>query len=282
MRKGLFFILGIYAASFLLTTGCINKETPISDSIQVDSIWADSVENDTLSEMIEETPMPIAADELFDDFFFNFAASGRVQKERIIFPLIVDNFGKKKSMEKKEWRREHFFMNQGYYTLVFHSMKEQAMMKDTAVSDVTVEKISFTNQRITRWHFARKRGLWYMDEITNGPIKQHPEAAFLEFYNNFVTDSVFQQESLSESIQFTGPDPDDDFSTMTGEIFPEQLKIFVPWMPSGTLYNIKYGAGEYKPSDVRFFLICGIGNGLRTDLIFTRKGKSWQLKKINT
>ena len=45
-----------------------------SDSIR------DTAVVDTMEQIISETPMPKAADELFDDFFFNFAANGKLQR----------------------------------------------------------------------------------------------------------------------------------------------------------------------------------------------------------
>ena len=40
---------------------------------------------DSTEQLIEETPMPKAADELFDDFVFNFAANRKLQKSRFIY-----------------------------------------------------------------------------------------------------------------------------------------------------------------------------------------------------
>ena len=115
------------------------------------------------------------------------------------------------------------------------------------------------------------------------PSTQHQDASFLTFYQRFVTDPKFQQNSLSESVTFTGPDPEDDFSTMTGEILPEQWPVFAPWLPSGSIYNIVYGKPQQtSSSNVRYFLLRGISNGLQTDLMFVRKGGAWKLKTITT
>src|SRR5574344_1323072 len=105
---------------------------------------------DSISQVVEETPMPVAADELFDDFFFNFAASRKVQKERVKFPLPVDNFGKQSVMEHNAWRRERFFMSQGYYTLIFNKYSQTRLVKDTTVSNVMVERIAITKGMVTR------------------------------------------------------------------------------------------------------------------------------------
>lgn len=84
MRK----IFGAIFACVLLMFSCTGKqaqrvEEPMTDSV-ADTV--DSVPMDTLEQLLAEIPTPKAMDELFDDFFFNFAANKKVQKARIIFP----------------------------------------------------------------------------------------------------------------------------------------------------------------------------------------------------
>lgn len=281
MKKTAFLIVGIIVSALFFQTGCTNKTSELADSVSADSILNDTTSGDSLTDIVEEEPMPVTADELFDDFLFNYAANRRIQKERTVFPLTVDKYGKEEKIEQDKWQRERFFMQQGYYTLVFHKASQLKMVKDTTISDVTVEKIAIRQGTVKRWHFTRQRGLWHMDKMTYMPFGKHPDASFLRFYQRFVTDSAFQQHSLAETVSITGPDPDDDFSTMTGDIMPEQWPMFAPWMPSGTIYNIIYGAEPYPASNTRFFYIRGIANGLQTDLVFVRRGKGWQLTKVN-
>lgn len=282
MRQSIFFVAFICVSALLFTTtGCMQVGTGGDDTLATDSV-GDTISTDTLSQILDQQPMPVAADELFDDFFFNFAASKKVQKERIIFPLEVEKYGEKSTLDKKQWRHNHFFMTQGYYTLIFNNERQLKLMKDTSVSNVTIEKIDMDHGRVTRWHFKRERGLWHMDRMSTISARQHQDAGFLTFYNKFASDSLFQQQSLAETVTFTGPDPDDDFSTMTGEIMPEQWPMFAPQLPSGVLYNIHYGDKPYQQSNVRYFLIRGIANGMQTDIYFMRKGNQWLLKKVTT
>ena len=73
--------------------GCSDKKPVVADSVLADSV-ADSIVADTLEAILEEQPMPKAADELFDDFFFNFAGNRKLQVKRILFPLAVVRNGK--------------------------------------------------------------------------------------------------------------------------------------------------------------------------------------------
>lgn len=273
--------MAIMLLTMFFSTGCTEKRTDGIDSLMTDTMVADTV--DSISSLVETSPMPTAADELFDDFFFNFAGSKKVQMKRINFPLVVVENAKKSLVEKSKWKMEHFFMQQGYYTLIFDNRKQLGIMKDTTVNEVTVERIAIAKGMVKRWHFVRTAGQWKLADVNTISLKQHEDAAFLTFYQKFATDPDFQQASLTDAVTFTGPDPEDDFSTMTGEILPEQWPMFAPWMPSGTIYNIIYGNhSPSKASSVRYFFIRGIANGMQTDMMFVRQGGKWKLKKVET
>jgi hypothetical protein len=282
MRKIVFVVFLASLAMLFVGTGCTDKKTTSDVSVSVDTMLTDTLGTDSMEALIEEEPMPKAADELFDDFIFNFAANRRLQSERTDYPVNVDTYGKLSKVEKSKWGMEHFFMRQGYYTLVFNSASQLDVVKDTAISSVYVEKISFAKRKVTRWQFNRVLGLWKMQGVRIMALTKHEDASFLRFYNNFVTNPDIQSVSIAESVSFSGPDPEDDFSRMTGELMAEQVPAFLPWMPSGTLYNIHYGDQPYKPSNTRIFVVRGIANGMESELTFQKKSGGWMLTKLNT
>lgn len=238
-------------------------------------------ETDTLELLITETPMPRAADAMFDDFIFNFVANKKLQKERIIFPLRKTENGKTELTEKDQWEMERFFMKQGYYTLFFDNDKEMELMKDTAVSEATVEKIQLKKNRVMDYLFQRIKGAWMLKEIRVTTLEQNPNASFLAFYQRFVSDSVFQIKSLNETVQFVGPDPDDDFNMVEGVITPESWEAFAPTLPTKVLYNIVYGKPIAEGND-KIFLLRGVANGLEMELRFKKVGGKWLLMKMST
>jgi hypothetical protein len=282
MRKIVFVVFLASLAMLFVGTGCTDKKTTSDVSVSVDTMLTDTLGTDSMEALIEDEPMPKAADELFDDFIFNFAANRRLQSERTDYPVNVDTYGKLSKVEKSKWGMEHFFMRQGYYTLVFNSASQLDVVKDTAISSVYVEKISFAKRQVTRWQFNRVLGLWKMQGVRIMALTKHEDASFLRFYNNFVTNPDIQSVSIAESVSFSGPDPEDDFSRMTGELMAEQVPAFLPWMPSGTLYNIHYGDQPYKPSNTRIFVVRGIANGMESELTFQKKSGGWMLTKLNT
>lgn len=274
-------MLAVLTIVCFTSVGCKDKKpATLVDSVAADTIVADTQAMDSTEKLIEETPMPKAADELFDDFLFNFAASRKLQRQRIHFPLPVYRNGKViKQIEKRRWKMEHFFMRQDYYTLIFDNRKQMNLVKDTTVDHVVVEKVFYKTNTVQQFLFNRINGQWLMTSINYKPMYANMNASFLKFYGSFATDSAFQAEHLHNPVKFTGPDPDDDFSTMTGDIEPETWPAFAPQLPSGMIYNIIYGQ-KYTESSQKIFVIRGIANGLETLLTFKKIGGKWMLTKL--
>lgn len=281
MRK----FFGALCALGLLMLSCTGNKGQRTD-IQADSlaVAADSVDTvavDTLEQLIIDTPMPKAADELFDDFLFNFAANKRLQRERVVFPLNVRKKDKDEQIAKERWKMEHFFMRQGYYTLMFNDDQQMRLMKDTSVNRAIVERIQLRKNEVTDYVFRRIRGAWMLLEIRKTTIEDNVNASFLEFYRHFVTDSAFQVKSLDRTVDFVGPDPDDDFGMMEGVITADTWEAFAPKLPSKTIYNIVYGDPQ-EEGDEKIFIMRGIANGLELELRFKKVGERWLLMKMMT
>ena len=275
-------VIAIFAV-VLLMFSCTGNKSGQADEMPADSV-ADSIDStdvDSLEMLIAETPMPRAADAMFDDFIFNFVANKKLQKERVVFPLRTREGEKTTFTEKKQWKMEHLFMRQGYYTLLFSDNEQMSHQKDTAVSEAIVEKIQLKKNRVMSYYFVRIKGAWMMKEVVVTPLSENPNASFLEFYKRFVTDSAFQVKSLNKMVTFVGPDPDDDFSMMEGVITPDTWGAFAPALPSKVLYNIVYG--KPKPADKEMiFLMRGVANGLELELRFKKVGNRWLLMKMVT
>ena len=276
------FVFAVFAMALLMFS-CTGKKAGQQGEMPADSVTdtTDMTETDTLELLITETPMPRAADAMFDDFIFNFVANKKLQKERIIFPLRKTENGKTELTEKDQWEMERFFMRQGYYTLFFDNDKEMELMKDTAVNEATVEKIQLKKNRVMNYLFQRIKGAWMLKEIRVTTLEQNPNASFLAFYQQFVSDSAFQIKSLNETVQFVGPDPDDDFNMMEGVITPESWEAFAPTLPTKVLYNIVYGKPTPEGND-KIFLLRGVANGLEMELRFKKVGGRWLLMKMTT
>ena len=274
-------VVAVCLLMVMWTTGCTDKKPVAVDTLVVDSFKnADTIAVDTMDKLISEQPMPKAADELFDDFIFNFAANRKLQMARIKFPLKVVDGENTTYIKKADWKMEHFFMEQGYYTLIFDNHKQMGVVKDTSINNVVVEKVYLKKERVEKYMFERIRGRWMLTSILNNAMYHNTNASFLAFYQKFATDFDFQIESLNNPVMFTGPDPDDDFSTMTGEIAPETWPAFAPELPSGFIYNIMYGQ-KYVEGDQKIFVMRGIANGMEMELTFRRIDGTWKLMSLS-
>ena len=276
------FLIAVFACLVAIFSCKGNKATYGDEEAPADSIdslgmaVADSVEV-----LPAETMVPKAADELFDDFFFNFIVNKKMQKSRIKFPLPVVDGDKKEMIAKEEWKMDHFFMNQGYYTLIFDNHKQLNLLKDTSVSHVTVEKIYLDKKRVKQYVFGRENGLWQLNSIKLTDTYNVKNASFIDFYQKFANDTAFQIQHLCNPVAFTGPDPDDDFQQMEGVITPDSWLAFSPEIPVKMIYNIVYGQ-NYTESNRKIFLIRGIANGLEIEMVFKRIGGKWMLQSLTT
>ena len=284
MRKVLV-IFALFSLLFMLfvPTGCNDRKPRTVDSTASDTAVRDTSAADSAENLIEATPMPKAADELFDDFVFNFAANRKLQRRRIVFPLPVYRDGKVvKKIAENKWEMERFFMRQEYYTLIFDNARQMNLVKDTTISHVVIEKIFSHKNLIQQYLFNKIKGKWMLTSMNYMSLAQNKNADFLKFYNKFATDTAFQVRSMAREVQFSAPDPNDDFAQISGVMMPPQWPDFKPGLiPNGTLYNIIYGQ-KYTDAGRRLFVIRGIANGLEIELSFRKVGGQWKLVKFNS
>ena len=284
MRKVLV-IFALFSLLFMLfvPTGCNDRKPRTVDSTASDTAVRDTSAADSTENLIEAMPMPKAADELFDDFVFNFAANRKLQRRRIVFPLPVYRDGKVvKKIAENKWEMERFFMRQEYYTLIFDNARQMNLVKDTTISHVVIEKIFSHKNLIQQYLFNKIKGKWMLTSMNYMSLAQNKNADFLKFYNKFATDTAFQVRSMAREVQFSAPDPNDDFAQISGVMMPQQWPDFKPGLiPNGTIYNIIYGQ-KYTDAGRRLFVIRGIANGLEIELSFRKVGGQWKLVKFNS
>lgn len=276
--------LFVFLVAVLLFSACQGQKSGSNEEATADTIQKADTTASTLEEEVasEQTPMPKAADELFDDFIFNFAANRKLQSSRIKFPLKIQRGEEVSYTKKGQWQMEYFFMKQDSYTLLFNSEKEMEYVKEaTDINHAIVEKIYLEGKTVKQYVFDRVNGLWMLQEVIHMPLSESSNASFLEFYTHFASDPDYQQKHLMESVKFVGPDPDDDFAQMEGVITPDTWEAFAPELPSGMIFNIVYGEPQ-KETGRKIFVLRGIANGLELELTFKHEGGKWRLEKMTT
>ena len=274
--------MALAVMTMLIGTGCTDKKEAKSDTLAVITDTIDTTSVDSLEEIIAETPMPKAADELFDDFFFNFASNKQLQRNRIVFPLTVKTGEESHQVQRQEWKMEKFFRTQGYFTLIFDNTKQMKLVKDTSINKVTVEKIRLGNGTVEQFQFERKNGQWVLAEIDNISYANTGNASFLTFLDKFLSDESSQQQSIENPLPYYGPDPqgEEENKCVNTEIAASEWRDFLPELPTEVLYNIDYGQTNAS-SNQKILMFKGIANGLETQLVFKKNGKDWRLVKLN-
>ncbi|MBR3454840.1 MAG: DUF4348 domain-containing protein [Bacteroidaceae bacterium] len=248
----------------------------------------EKVEEEDELQLFEETPLPKAADELFDDFFFNFVSNNKFQTSRVAFPLKVEQEGETSQITSAEWKDDDIFASQDFYTTIYERDDELELKKDTSVNSVNVEWIHLNERTIDKYKFMRVDGQWMLTGMEKLSMDETPNGSFLDFYCRFSTDSVFQRENIAEPLLFNMPvneeigDMGDDEMDEGGteELTPDdwfELAKEMP-LPKDVLVNIEYGQA-YFSENVKHLLVQGVSNGLFVKYTFKKYGE-WQLVEI--
>lgn len=249
-------------------------------------ILADSVEAvvDTLAmeELEMEPVLPAAVDESFADFLYNFALDEKLQLRRILFPLPYYTDNKKDSILKEEWKHDPLFSQQEFYTMLYDTMDDSELEKDTASTSVRIEWIDLKNNKMKRYYFERLYGWWKLEAIDDAtmPKGETGQENFFEFYERFANDSLFQAERVAEYLTFVAPDPEDEFQIMEATIEKEQWFAFQPKLPRTFLTNVNYGQRLDNNSHTRIIELRGFGNGFNNILCFKCRNGVWKLTRF--
>lgn len=272
MKRTYFQVLAVVACllAFGLLSGCRKSQPAPSDVADAAELADDTV------------AVPMAADRLFDDFFFNFSTNERLQRQRIHFPLpVFDAEGTRMQIERSEWNVDPFFMEDGLYTLIFDNPAQMEAARDTSLTKAVVERINLDAGFVSQYDFEREDGCWMLTTIRHQLMKDNHNASFLDFYQRFSTDSLFQVQSLNHRVTFTTVDPDDELETISGTMEPGQWDTFRPSIvPSNTIYNIVYGEPLPEGRD-KLFVIHGIADEEETQLTFSLRQNKWKLMSFS-
>ena len=235
---------------------------------------------DTLHLFEEEEP-PEAADMLFSDFFFNFIDDARFQMERVAFPLPYKKGDEVEHLTRDEWKASNHFLDNDYYYVVYEREADLELQKDTTVHNVGVEWYHLADGYVEKCYFNRVKGKWMLTDIINKSISDTPNAGFMEFYTHFVTDTVFQRESVADPLRLVIRSNDvegeteeklvspDEWMSMRTD-FPLEDKLFV---------NMNYGQTCISQNSKKLMLE-GISNGEQTKFHFTKNGDEWKLVDV--
>ena len=273
MRKEL---IGLLWLVVLSSCGGKNaKVDPFAAMVQ----WPDTAVQEVDTLPVRNVLTPLEADELFDDFIFNYALDEKLQRQRTRFPLSYRHGDTLKTIEEKDWKHDYLFARQNYYTLLFDREEDMELVGDTTLQKVQVEWISLTEPLMKKYCFEREKGMWMLVAIEMSPLEKRAQGDFLSFYAHFSADSLFQERHILFPLQFITIDPDDEFSVLETTLGVNQWYAFRPQMPVGQLSNICYGQRNDVLSPSKILKVNGISNGYSNIFYFRKSGGEWRLYK---
>ncbi|MGN0257097.1 MAG: DUF4348 domain-containing protein [Bacteroides sp.] len=268
----------LWALVALTVSACGQKKAAIDPFESLTSMVDSAAQQaDTVPVIVAEEPKPIEADELFDDFIFNYAQDHELQLQRTKFPLPYYKEDSPLKIEKDYWKHDDLFCKENAYTLLFDDEEQMDLVGDTTLKSVQVEWIFLKTRMLKKYYFEKLKGVWMLEAINLRKMIADDPNDFIDFYARFANDSLFQLEHVAPRLQFVTIDPDDEFSILETTLEAAQWMAFSPQLPKERLSNIDYGQHVSHKSSTRILKINGIGNGYSNLFYFRRRGESWEL-----
>ncbi len=258
--------------AMLMFVAC-NKQNPqVQDSLpDVDTMLF----VDTIADFCAQAEVPVAADELFDDFIFDFMHNADFQNSRICFPLSELSVGANRKIQRRDWKYNQLYADDDVFAMLFDDEAAIANEKDTLLNRVLVEDVDLDNEILKTYDFRRLKGIWMLSSISESPLFASGNGNFYAFYNQFVTDSLFQQKHVQKTFQFRTYDLDSS-EGMDGFLERNQWSVFRPEMPMHKFFNVCY-APNNRDSRTRVLILGSLSGGMNCRLKFERQNDDWHL-----
>ena len=277
MRGCLFCLIGLF-----MVASC-GKKTPYPVAAEkIIEFPNDSSEVEQLDSVVTEesvTEVPKAADEYFNDFIYSFTNNKAYQLSRIVFPLPCIRNGKTTYLQKKQWRFSRFHMKYPVYTLFFDKRSSLNLEKSKRITSVKMEQFNMAEEKVRTCSFNKVANQWKMTRIEDNPLSKYGDCVFIEFYQQFATDSAFQLAHVKPMLSILMESPEDEFEKIDGVIEAEQWPAFCPELPADVFTNIDYGQSK-NLGNHRIVVLEGSSNGYISLLFFEKEDGEWMLQRF--
>lgn len=223
--------------------------------------------------------VPMAADEYFSDFIYNFTSDEVYQKSRISFPLLCVNEGDTTYLQKHQWYFSRLHMKIPVYTRFLDNKSSLYLEKSKEISEVKMDYFYLPERTMRTYFFQKENNRWKMNKIVDQSLDEYPDHDFILFYQEFASDSVFQMNHIKPLLSVLMVDPDDEFETIDGVLDADQWPAFHPELPVDVFTNIRCGA-DLNYRNRRVVVLQGSMNGYISLLFFVREDGAWRLERF--
>jgi hypothetical protein len=233
-----------------------SDEDVAADSTAVDSLGLEELD------LFEEVVIPKAADEVFDDFLFTYVSNASFRQQRT------------KGTESLDMNDDDAAV------MIYERDDDLALQKDTTLQQVVLEKIDWDENTIRHFHFNKNQGQWFLSAEEDVDISDVPNASFLVFLKDFLTDSLYRHESIDLPLLMKYYSEEDDGMVEAELSFEEWDEIYrdLPRLDD-YMYNVDYGQSLIS-SNRKSLLLKGMSNGLFMKFHFGFSDGRWMLIEL--
>lgn len=256
----------------LILTSCQIK-TKENNRNSVDSIkTVDSVIVQTTDEPNQTVDDKKITEETFMEFFENFMWDSESQNERIVYPI---NYLGKQLNSKQEWIYNRFYTVKSYMPIL-HTDTITYFDKDISDNLLKMSIVSFENQESENFNFEKTDDGWKLVQVEIQHIDSLNDIGFINFINQFSSDSLFQIEHVVFPIPNYHVDYDNDYETLYDSIKSDNWRFIQLENDLESIMTLN----ENIDSDYRLIFFRGIENGIHVKYTFRKIGNDWKLIKL--
>ena len=266
----------------LFVSACNNASEDRGEVIATDSVYVDSscYVQDTL-QLFEEEVLPESADELFNDFFFNYTSDMNFKSQRQAYSLDCNMGDTVVKIHSSELDVYSELLVDDYYSIIYERDEDLAFQKDTSLNEVAVERIDLDGKQIEQYIFNRIEGKWMLTGVGRNEMDYNPNSDFLDFYKSFSSDSVYRKNCINEPLKFVLLSEIDDVEDEIQELTSDEwlaISADLP-LPAGVMINIDYGQTIISKNS-KLLLVEGVSNGLSLTYRFMKIDGAWNLVEV--
>jgi hypothetical protein len=164
--------------------------------------------------------------------------------------------------------------------MIYEREDDLVLQKDTTLQEVIVEQIDWEQNTIHNYQFNKKLGQWFLVAEVDDELSGNPNASFLVFLKDFLSDSLYRHESLQLPLHFKFYSEEDDEVVDTELSYEEWDELFndLPRLDN-VMYNVDYGQSLIS-TNRKSLLLKGLSNGLFMKFHFGFSDGRWHLMEV--
>ena len=262
MKRSLFILSVVCGMCCMSFCSCRFGQSDGDEDGEKDSIGVDSLGLEEL-DLFEEVVIPKTADEVFDDFLFSYISNASFSQERTVGSV-----------------NELAMNDDDAAVMIYEREDDLVLQKDTTLQEVTVEQIDWEQNTIHNYQFNKKLGQWFLVAEVDDELSGNPNASFLVFLKDFLSDSLYRHESLQLPLHFKFYSEEDDEVVDTELSYEEWDELFndLPRLDN-VMYNVDYGQSLIS-TNRKSLLLKGLSNGLFMKFHFGFSDGRWHLMEV--